>query len=516
MTERRRLYNRSRAFGLLWLVTAIFAVLVAGSPFLSSGAAAQTDSRCNISGQKVVKRCKLGLNKALVIDLPRDARDVLVSNPVIAEAVMRTSRRIYLTGVRVGQADIFVFDRAGNEFVHLELEVERDNTQLESIIARLVPEARVDVEVINDNVVLKGTVPNAGAMNRVVQIAKAFANGGANAQTMHDLDSGASAAASAGNGTAVSISGFDDDDNPTSTVVNLLTIEGDDQVQIKVTVAEVKRDVIKQLGLNLSDISAGDLTAGVITSYPTPVAGRALGLISGEFTGSDVGLTATLTAMEQEGLVRTLAEPTLTAISGESASFLAGGEFPVPVGSDEGNVRIEYKPYGVGLAFTPVVLSEGRISLRVKTEVSEMSNDGNYTVFGDSTTPSLNLASIRVRRAETVLELPSGGAMVLGGLLQDDVRQAISGVPGLKNLPVLGALFKSRDFIREQTELLIIVTPYLVKPVARAALARPDDGLEPSDDAAAMLMGRLHRIYGSANASPPAGTYHGRYGYIFE
>jgi pilus assembly protein CpaC len=222
-------------------------------------------------------------------------------------------------------------------------------------------------------------------------------------------------------------------------------------------------------------------------------------------------LGASIKALQREGLFRTLAEPTLTAISGESASFLAGGEFPVPVGRDrDGNITLQFKPFGVSLTFTPVVLSEGRISLRIKTEVSELSQEGALELAGTS------IPGLKVRRAETTLELPSGGSMVMGGMMKDDVRQAVSGLPGLKSLPVLGTLFRSRDYQRNETELVIIVTPYLVKPVARTALARPDDGFAPASDATGTFLGRLNRVYGVEGKPAPAGAYRGTFGFIFE
>ena len=202
----------------------------------------------------------------------------------------------------------------------------------------------------------------------------------------------------------------------------------------------------------------------------------------------------------------------MTAISGEVASFLAGGEFPVPTGRDQdGNITITFKPFGVALGFTPVVLSEGRISLRVKTEVSELTSEGSFSI------PGLTIPALKVRRADTTLELPSGGSMVLGGMLQDSVRTSIGSFPGLGNLPILGPLFRSRDFQRNETELVIIVTPYLVKPVARAALTTPDQGFAPASDAQSILLGNLNRVYGSNGSSPDASyQYRGKIGFIYE
>jgi pilus assembly protein CpaC len=283
-----------------------------------------------------------------------------------------------------------------------------------------------------------------------------------------------------------------------------LTIEGEDQVQLKVSVVEMERTVAKQLGINLS-------LQGTIGSIVTSSA-IADAALSATFDKAGSDFSATLTALEEEGLARKLAEPTLTAISGETANFLAGGEFPVPTDYDSEKNKITYtfKEYGVSLGFTPVTLSEGRISLKVKTEVSELSDDGAVTIAG------VSIKSLKVRRAESTLELPSGGTLALGGLLQDDVTQTLSGTPGLKDLPVLGALFRSRDYQRKQTELVILVTPYIVRPTARSAMARPDDGYEPAGDAETVLLGRLNKVYGKAGTPAPKGRYGGQYGYIYD
>jgi pilus assembly protein CpaC len=466
--------------------------------------------------QAVNRTVKLGLNKALVVDLPRDARDVLISNPAIADAVMRTPRRIYLTGVAIGQASIIVFDRAGQQIVTLDLEVERDNSTLQRMLQRLIPDSDITVEMVSDNIVLSGSVRTPADSRKAQDIANIFANGGANVQPASSGSSGGD-----GGSGAVSISlNTTASAPPTSSVVNLLAVEGEDQVHLKVTVAEVQRNIAKQLGVNISGVlDSGNFVSSILTDNPFAVANKALSdtkVTAGYFDNGTSNLTGTLRALDQTGMIKTLAEPTLTAISGESASFLAGGEFPVPTGQDQnGNITIEFKPFGVQLGFTPVVLSEGRISLRVKTEVSELTSDGAFTL-NSANGNNLTIPGLKVRRSETTMELPSGGSMVMGGLLEDDVRQTISAFPGLGKLPVLGALFRSRDFQRKETELVIIVTPYLVKPVARTALAKPDDGFAPAGDGPANFLGRLNRVYGIEGKPAPAGAYRGTYGFIYE
>ncbi len=506
-------------------VLAALALVAVGAADVSLSVARAQDAPMVASGA-IHRTVKVGLNKSIVVDLPRDARDILVSNPEIADAVIRTARRIYITGVAVGQSNVIVFDRAGGQVAFLDLEVERDTAGLTEMLRRLIPDSDIKVEIISDNIVLSGTVRNAADARRAQDIANIFVNGGANtgggskSSSSSSGSSGGSSGSSNG-GINVSLStSTSAGSTPVSSVVNLLTIEGEDQVHLKVTVAEVERSIAKQLGIEMSgNISIGHFStctaANVCSTTGTPFGVNGSALSDNALTlGYNDGvssLSATLRALEQTGMIKTLAEPTLTAISGETASFLAGGEFPVPTGLDQsGNVTIQFKPFGVALGFTPVVLSEGRISLRVKTEVSELTSDGSFTLN------NLTIPGLKVRRAESTLELPSGGSLVMGGMLQDNVHQSIGKFPGLGDLPILGPLFRSRDFQRNETELVIIITPYLVKPVARSALAEPTDGYSTANDAQSNLLGDINRVYGAQGAQAPAGTYQGNYGFIIQ
>src|SRR5579863_10444363 len=265
-------------------------------------------------------------------------------------------------------------------------------------------------------------------------------------------------------------------------VVNTIVVRSRDQVMLKVSVAEVRRDIIKQLGIDLS-ASMNYGTAVVNFNNSNPFTANNAPLVPGNnLTTSALSraglptVTATLRAMESAGVVRTLAEPNLTAISGESATFISGGEFPIPAGvtcqtTTGGAIgqcapSIAFKKFGISLNFTPVVLTEGRISLRVMTEVSEVSNDNSINITG------VQVPSIKTRRAETTLEIPSGGSMAMAGLIQQQTKQAINGLPGLSTLPVLGTLFRSRDFSNNQTELMVLVTPYVVRAVPQKDLSR--------------------------------------------
>jgi pilus assembly protein CpaC len=303
-------------------------------------------------------------------------------------------------------------------------------------------------------------------------------------------------------------------------------------VMIKVSVSEMSRTIAKQLGVDLT-VAARHVPIFFSTSNPFSLLGRALSNLSGVsagMAGADVGgsgtnLGAVLKALERVGLVRTLAEPNLTAVSGETAKFLAGGEFPVPTSRDQnGNVIIEFKQFGVGLAFTPVVLSNGRISLQVSTEVSELTAEGAFTQSQGTTVQDgnviivqgLTVPALAVRRTETTVELPSGGSLVIGGLLQKQTKHNIDAFPGLKNLPVLGALFQSRDYQNNETELVVMVTAYMVDPVAPQRLATPTQGYIPATDFEAIFLGRLNGIYGNRARAASAAAGRGNVGYIVQ
>lgn len=444
----------------------------------------------------------LGLGKAAIVELPKAVANVLIANPDVADAIVRTPTRVFVMGMEVGQTNAFFFDRAGNQILNLEIRVERDLAPLNDMFSRLMPGSRLSAEAINESIVLNGSVPNAAAADRAMRLARQFT------------------------------------EDPES-VISLANIDANEQVMLKVRVVEMQRTLIKQLGIDLQVAGQiGTTLFNVGTSNPFPVAGQLLGgLGAGAIGGNAPGVTSAfnggafsanglLQAFEEAGLVRTLAEPTLTAISGESANFLAGGEFPVPASQDQnGNVTIEFKPFGVGLGFTPVVLSEGRISLRVSTEVSETSSENAFTLQGATfaapdgqffTVPGLTVPSLTVRRAETTVELPSGGAMMMAGLLQETTRKTLDGVPGLKDAPVLGALFSSNDYLNEETELVVIVTPYLVKPVAESELATPADGYAPASDFETYVLRRLVAQYG-VNPNPPDPVrFKGATGFIVE
>lgn len=489
------------------------ATLIGGTAVTPAEAATASIIRIDDSGPGARKSVKLGLNKAIVVDLPTDAHDILVADPGKADAVTRTSRRIYLFGKEVGQTNIFVFGPNGEEIVSIDLNVERDIDGLQANLRRFIPDSDIQVEIISDNIVLNGTVRTPQDSAQAVRLAEIFLKGG-EATTRNITAQG-------NNGDAAIFGEV----RQRSQVVNMLKIDGEDQVTLKVTVAEVSRQVLKQLGFNGS-VRGSD--GGISFRNPTNLGGAADWFSSGSLGGAVGGLNiaSNMSAMEQAGVMRTLAEPSLTAISGEEARFYVGGEFRMPteqsIDADEETGQrtvsrtLTEVEYGIRLNFRPVVLSPGRISLRIETEVSEPTFEGSTATIAHNDIPGLTVLGIRRREATTSVELPSGGSIVIAGLVKDDIRQAMSGLPGLSKIPIFGTLFRSKDFIRNETEMVIIATPYLVRPVARSAISRPDDNFNATNDAASFFLGKVNKIYGRKEEAMPSGNYHGSIGFIYK
>lgn len=537
--------TRTQILGASLAILAVAITPISASAQMASMHAPQNTSAANT--QVPVQRLLIAQGKSAIIDLPVEARDVVVANPDIADAVMRTARRGFLLGVKNGETNVYFLDAQGRQILALEVRVARDTSELDSLISRLAPEARVQAEGVGESIILSGEVPNAAISDRVIRIAQNYAGG-------------------------------------PEKVVNLMTVKAGDQVQLRVRIVEMQRSVIKQLGVNLSGtnilnqllpndwglkfatangfsvngsfLGGTSIDASWAQNFIRPVSNTFLsgqsGLLNpatsagagGYSTSIDpvTGITTTtygpgelvtgqrgdsnVQALERVGLARTLAEPTLTATSGESAKFLAGGEFPVPTAQEGNRVSVSFKPFGVGLGFTPVVLSPDRISLKISTEVSEISTAASFrqadTIIRDSagnvteTIRGLSIPGVSTRRAETTLELPSGRSMVMAGLIQQSTRQSIEGLPGLKDLPILGNLFRSRDFQSNDTELVIIITPYIVNSTSMDQLQTPADGYAAATDAEALIMGRMNRIVRPNSSRLPQGRYRAPVGHVLQ
>jgi pilus assembly protein CpaC len=425
---------------------------------------------------------RLGLNKSAVIKLPADAHDVVVGNSDVVDAVLRKKDTIYLFARAVGQTNIFVFDRDGQQILAIDFDVILDTLPLKKLYQRNIPGHQLKIDSVNSNIVLSGQARSAEEARLAIDLAQQFA----------------SASGSLGGTVA-------------RNVINAMTVAGDNQVMLRVKVVEIERRVLKQLGVDLqAALSIGEMAINLASV--NPFAKDILSPRGGYGLSDNIGnqrFDSVIRAMEMDGLSRTLAEPNLTAVSGQPATFFAGGEFPFRdctksnVRATENDCGIAFKNFGVKLDFTPTVLNENRINLKIATEVSEISEITNGI-------PSLN-----TRNATTTLDMTSGSAMMIAGLIRENTRQNISGAPGLKKLPVLGTLFRSRDFTSSETELVVIVTPILVRPVSAKSLDTPDKNFAPATDREAVFMGKLHKVY-DRSGKVPAGNYSGSVGYIVE
>ncbi|MES2907420.1 MAG: type II and III secretion system protein family protein [Pseudomonadota bacterium] len=474
-----------------------------------------------IVGGPRARLIKMQISKSLILELPGIAKDILVSNPKIADVTVRSQSRVFLIGNAVGSTNIFFFDENSRQIAAIDLVVERDLEGLNRTLQSVFPNTNVHAEGVGDNVILSGSINSAVDAQTAVDIANKFLSQSDTSSASSSSDP-ASKAASVGSSSSAGDKG----------VVNALKILGKDQVQLRVVIAEVNRDALKQIGVDLNGSRLGSNYTTGTTAGATNVTGSGLsyGPNRNEIGTGNLGslegaaglaamfampltnmpgkinATAQIKALEQTGLSKILAEPTLTAISGEEAKFLAGGQFPyIQSTSATGGPSYGFKDFGVGLAFNPIVLSEGRISVRVKTEVSELNT--NYSVGG--------VPGVDVRSAETVLELPSGGSMMIAGLIRDTTKMSVNGIPGLRKLPILGRLFSSQQFISNQTELVVVVTPYIVNPVSRKEIALPTDGFVNASEPDALLWGRFNKVYGSGGRAPST-PYHGNIGFIYE
>ncbi len=481
------------------------AVLLLGAATQGAEVGADPIRIDNAAGRPVV----LTVTKAQQVSLPVDVRDVLVADPAVADVLIKTPRLVYMIGSKLGDTNAIFLDAGGRQVLKLDIHVDRDLSGLRAAIAQLAPDADVTVRPLNQDLVISGDVPNAQVADNVRTVVRHF---------------------------------VEKDEN----IVNMMRITGAQQVVIRLKIAEVQRTVTKKLGFDLFlqarefSFQSGALAA--LGLFPdrfgaASSVGSSLGRAGNASQGAQIfsngmttttntslalagatGSTATtsitfpngpsaspiatsIEALEQQGLVKTLAEPNLTSLSGEPADFLAGGEFPVPTGKDaQGNIQIEFKPFGVSLSFTPVVLANGRISLRISTEVSEVSSDFQLILSG-TTIPSLT-----VRRAKTTVEIPSGGSLVLGGLLRNDAKNTVNGLPALKDIPILGALFRSTAFLSNETELVVIATPYVVRATTPQAMTAPTDGFAPASDLDMYLLNGLYARYGAGSRPDSAGA----------
>lgn len=407
-----------------------------------SGAAAQT-APLPITSPVVAADLVIPVSKSQTLQTDRPVRDVLVGNPEIADVTPLTDRTLHVIGKQIGSTSLRIYDRGRNLISVLNVVVTYDIDGLKASLGEVLPNERVEIRPVGDALILSGTVSSADQAARATQLAERVAPG---------------------------------------KVTNFLTVAGSQQVMLSVRFVEMQRSLARDLGLRslTGSVIGGNQTTITPVRVPAVNAlaaaeeavnpGALLGL-AGALLDGRFGLSGTFDALETKGLLRTLAEPNLIALSGESASFLAGGEFPVPVAQAQSGggttITVEFKPFGVSLGFTPTVLGNGLISLSVVPEVSQIDPSSSVTISG------FRIFGLSTRRAATTVELRDGQSFAIAGLLQSDFQDTINQVPGLAEVPILGGLFRSSTYQRRETELVIIVTPHLVRPVDPVALAVP-------------------------------------------
>lgn len=393
------------------------------------------------------------LGKAEMLDIGTDVADVLVANPSIVDVMAVTADRLYLVGTALGDTNVITLDEQGNVIKKINIHVQMDTDKISALVEELYPDERVGIRALTDQVVVTGSVSTPAVASGIARLVAEYASeaSGQNARSVDEI------------------------------VTNMMKVRGEQQVMLRVKIVEVARNALKDLGLevNAGSASVGDFpnlgnvagaigtTAGVGLTNPVPLAVGVLNYMSGDFGP----LQFVARALEEEGILNTLAEPNLTAISGEQAGFLAGGEFPIPTERDrDGNLVYEFKPFGVSLNFRPVVQSPERITLEMTTEVSTASFDQGLQLN------NINIPTFNVRRANTIVELPSGGTLMIAGLLQSNTLSSLTHLPGVKDLPIVGDLIKSDSFTRNESEVIVMITPYLVTPFAHNQSAQASGG----------------------------------------
>jgi len=494
---------------------AVLALNVVAAVTVASDSVAETDASHLMTSASggLVRNLQLGVGQSQIVDLPGEAAEIYVGDPRIANAIVRSATRIYVSALANGQTTIFALSRDGRKIETVDVSVGRDVVvrdvrELSNLLNVAIPGNDIHVRTVEDSIILTGSVASAEEAQKAMDIASGFVAGAAGAPS-----SGAAALSTTVSGGSSGSAGnqriVEKAINSNSKVINSLTIRGLDEVSLRVTVAEIRREIVKQLGVTMS----GSGPNGSFT-LDNPFA------INGALTATQATLnwmkgsgnfSATLQAFERQGVAHTLAEPTVTAVSGESAKFMAGGTIPI-LTSETCSPQCTYgfiqQPYGVTLNFTPVVLSPGRIQLRIATEVTDVDYSTQVTFSG------VSIPGFRTRNNVTTVELPSGGSIATAGLISTQTQQAINGLPGLMNLPVLGALFRSRDYQRNETELMIIVTPYIVHAIDPGQVVRPDENFEDASDPQSVLLGRVNRIYSTSGSLQPLPGYAGKIGFI--
>ena len=499
-----RIQRRPNIF--MCVATALLAIAPASSARAADGG---DTLRIGSVSDPSAQHLQLGVGQSVIVDLPDEAGEIYVGDPTVANAIVRSAKRIYISAVANGQTSIFALGRDGRRIAVFQVSVGRAVTELLNLLNTALPGNEIHVRTVENTIILTGSVASAEEAQKALDIADGFVNDTAPSTqgATVSISNGSSGGNGAGGGASGGSAGKSN--SPRGRVINALTIRGADQVSLRVTIAEIRRDIIKQLGVNLS----GSGPNGSFTLDNPFAINGAVAASEGTlnwFRGNQ-SLSATLQAFERQGVAHTLAEPTVTAVSGETAKFLAGGTIPI-LNSVTCQPTCQYgfiqQPYGVTLNFTPIVLSQGRIQLRIATEVTDIDYAKQITYSG------ISIPGFRTRSNTTTVELPSGGSIASAGLISTQTQQAINGVPALMNVPILGALFRSRDYQRNETELLIVVTPFIAHAVDPSQVVRPDQNFQDASDPQTWFLGRVNRLYSTSPSLEPMPGYAGEIGFI--
>lgn len=438
-------------------------------------------------------------SRSELVVVPSDIAEVVVSDPEIADVHVVGARRVIFVGKKIGRTNARLFDKKNNVLRQFDIVVGPDLPAIRKALHSFLPSEHIGVEMINTNLALTGEVSNASVAEKAVRIVTEFV-----VPTQPTTTGTASTSA-----------------NASSSVINLMKVVSGQQVMLRVRVGEVQRTALKTLGVNLSG-SADAFTIGTalgsvvpVTDISSVVSGVSGGFLRNQLTANgNVSLTSTLEALEQDGLFKVLAEPDLVAMSGEKAEFLAGGEFPVPVPQSSGNgnttITIQFKPFGVAVQFIPFVLSENRIRIAVEPEVSEI-NEGEST-----TTNGLSIPGLTTRRAKTTVELAPGESFMIAGLLSDRLNSNINQIPGASEIPILGALLRSTQYRRNETELVMAITPYIIDPVKSSDVRFPTDDFRPASVMEQFFYGSLGSMSGDAYRISQTPSLEGPIGFMMD
>jgi pilus assembly protein CpaC len=419
------------------------------------------------------------MNRAVIVESDQPFAELSIANPGIADISTLSDKSIYVLGKAPGRTTLTLLGPDGKLITNVDVQVNLDVAEFKERLKQILPNENVEVRTANDGIVLSGTVSSIAALDRALDLANRYAP---------------------------------------DRVSNLMGVGGVQQVMLKVRFAEMQRSIGKELagsfGLVGDDVRLG---VGNLNQLSNLFADRTLvtdktGILGVTFGSGSLEFGVLLEALESKGLVRTLAEPNLTALSGQEAKFLAGGEYPIPVSNENNTITIEYKPFGVELAFTPRVVDGDIINLAINAAVSGIDTTTSVTANG------LSVNAFRRREAETTVEMHDGESFAIAGLLQDDFRDLNGQVPWLGDIPVLGALFRSAEYQRQQTELVVIITPHLVSPTRGEALALPTDRVKPPTEAELFLFGRTAagRLTSGPAAEVAKQDFSGSYGYVME